>query len=94
MVRHFWKRWSREYLTTLRRIYKWQYPNEDVSVGDVLLLIEDELIPTKWPLARVVKTYPGKDGIVRVVDVKTARGVYRRPVHKLAPLFHSGTKYH
>ena len=48
--------------------------------------MEDGIIPTKWPLARVIKTYPGKDGIVRVVNIKTQRGSYRRPVHKLAVL--------
>jgi hypothetical protein len=34
----------------------------------------------------VVATYPGKDGAVRVVDIKTSKGVYRRPVVKLIPL--------
>ena len=39
-----------------------------------------------WPLARVTKTYPGPDGLVRVVEVKTARGVYKRPVTKTVRL--------
>jgi hypothetical protein len=33
-----------------------------------------------WSLARVVKTHAGKDGLVRVVTVKTSTGEYRRPV--------------
>ena len=74
------------YLSTLRKVYKWQYPTKNLSVGDVVLLIE-EVMPTKWPLAtRVIKVYPGNDGIVRVADIRTLRGSYRRPVHKLAPL--------
>ena len=48
--------------------------------------MEDGIIPTNWPLARVIKTYAGKDGIVRVVDIKTQKGSYCRPVHKLAVL--------
>ena len=94
LVRHLWKRWSLDYLTTLRQVYKWQYPTKNMAVGDVVLLIEDGLIPTKWPLARVIKTYPGKDNVVRVVDIKTSSGTYRRPVHKLAPLFKVESKYH
>lgn len=53
LVRHFWKRWSLEYLSTLQKKYKWQSPVRNLSVGDVVLLIEDEIIPTRWPLAKV-----------------------------------------
>ena len=94
LVRHFWKRWSLEYLSTLRKIYKWQHPTKNLSVGDVVLLIEEEVMPSKWPLARVIKIYPGNDGIVRVADVRTSRGSYRRPVHKLAPLLPFETEQH
>ena len=47
LVRHFWKQWSLEYLSTLQKVYKWQHPSRNLSVGDVVLLIEDEVIPTK-----------------------------------------------
>ena len=57
-----------------------------MAVDDVVLLIGDEVIPSKWPLAKVVKVYPGRDGVVRVVDIKTSKGTYHRPVHKLASL--------
>ncbi len=53
-------------------------------MGDVVILREDNLIPTKWPLARVVQVYPGRDDLVRVVSVKTAQGIYKRPVTKIA----------
>ena len=42
--------------------------------------------PTNWPLARVIQTHPGRDNLVRVVTVKTANGVYKRPVNKMAIL--------
>ena len=44
------------------------------------------MVPTKWPLGRVVKTYPGRDSLVRVVDVKMSQGVYKRPITKIALL--------
>ena len=34
-----------------------------------------------WPLGRVI--HPGNDAVVRVVDVKTKNGVFRRHVAKL-----------
>ena len=55
-------------------------------MGDVVILQERGMVPTEWPLGRVVETYPGKDALVRVVSVKTSRGVYRRPVTKVAVL--------
>ena len=49
---------------------------ENLSVGDIAVLKEDNLIPTKWPIARVVEVHPGTDGLVRVVTVKMATGFY------------------
>lgn len=85
LVRHFWKRWSSEYIGVIRRFVKRHHPSRNLQVGDVLLQ-EDNLVPTKWPLGRLVSTYPGKDGIVRIANVKTSRGVYKRPVNKIALL--------
>ena len=86
LVNHFWKRWSLEYLATLRKASKWHGDTRNVAVGDVVILVEDRTIPTQWPIARIHQTYPGADGVVRVVDLKTSKGIYRRPVHKIAKL--------
>ena len=65
---------------------KWQNPTRNLKVGDVMLLKEDNLFPTKWPLARVSEVYYEKDGLVRVAAVTTAKGTYKHPASKLAPL--------
>ena len=39
-----------------------------------------------WPLVVVTGIYPGKDGIVRAVEVKTAQGTLERPTQHLYPL--------
>ncbi len=44
------------------------------------------MIPTKWPLAKVIATHLGNDGLVRVAEVKTATSTYTRPTAKLALL--------
>ena len=44
------------------------------------------MIPAKWPLGKIIEVYPGQDGLIRVVSVKTASGVYKRPVNKVALL--------
>ena len=87
LVRHFWTRWTTEYLATLQRLSKWQkLSSSKISVGDVVVIREDETIPGRWPLARVTKTHPGKDGVVRVITIKTGDGkIYTRPIVKAAP---------
>ena len=37
----------------------------------------------KWPIGRVVKAHPGKDGFVRVVEVQIGKNAYVRPVHHM-----------
>ena len=86
IVRHFWKRWTTEYMEIVRRFTKWHNSSRNLQSGDIVILHEDNLVPTKWPLGRIVNVYPGKDGIVRVADVKTPNGTYKRPVAKIALL--------
>ena len=58
-----------------------------LQAGDVVILHEDKLIPMKWPLGHIIKTYVGKDEIVRVIDINmTAHGVYKHPVTKIVLL--------
>ena len=86
LVRHFWQRWSTEYLSSLRKFAKWHHPSRNVAVGDVVILQEDGLVPTKWPLAKVTEVHTGRDGLTRVVTVKTCAGTYKRPINKIALL--------
>ncbi|XP_059051883.1 uncharacterized protein LOC131846565 [Achroia grisella] len=79
---HFWARWLREYLPTLRS----RGPHRGtatVAEGDVVLIADSSLPRGLWPLGRIVKVYPGPDGVVRVADVLTKGGTLRRPVRKL-----------
>ena len=89
LVRHFWKRWSTEYVTHLGRFTKWRHPSRNLRVGDIVILREDSALPTKWPLGKVTEVYPGKDQLVRVATVKTHAGIRTRPVTKLALLLPS-----
>lgn len=53
----------------------------------MLVILKEDNVPSfKWPMARITKTVPGKDGKVRVVEVKTQKGVYLRSVTKVAIL--------
>ena len=86
LAHQFWKRWSKEYLPTLQTRSKWRYPQRDIHAGDLVLICDENLPRNRWPLARVVEAELSADGHVRVVSVKTSRGTYRRPIHKLCVL--------
>ena len=85
-MRHFWKWWSAENLTTVNRLNKWRYPTRNIEVGDVVLMTEDNTGPTQWPSAYVTSVYQGQDGLVRVVKLKTSKGEYNRPISKVVLL--------
>lgn len=84
LTQSFWRRWSSEYLSYLRQLTKWQVPTRNFQVGDLVCLQEDGMSPTKWPLARVMAVHPGRDGLVRVLTLRTPQGTYTRPVTKAA----------
>ena len=62
----------------------WHQPDRNLQIGDLVCLCDEGLFPTKWPLARVVVVHPGKDGLIQVITVKTAKGTYNRHVAKAA----------
>ncbi|GBM79999.1 hypothetical protein AVEN_203766-1, partial [Araneus ventricosus] len=85
-VQTIWKRWSLSYLNGLQQRKKWVVNNENLKIGDMVLIREENLPPCKWLLGRVIALYPGQDNKVRVVDVKTSKGIYKRSINKLSVL--------
>ena len=57
--------------------------NCNVKKGSVVLLREDNMPRMNWPLSMITDLFPGRDGIVRCINVKTAKEVLCRPVQKL-----------
>lgn len=86
LVQSFWNRWRREYLHTLQTRQKWNTPVNPIANGTVVVLINDNTPPLHWLLGIVEEVFPAKDGIVRVVRVRTNTGTYLRPVVRLCPL--------
>lgn len=70
----FWKMWYKQYLNVLQNRPKWLNVTPNVKVDSLVILKEDNVPTMCWPLARIVKLYPGHDGHVRAVEVKTANG--------------------
>jgi len=71
-VQEFWSKWNKDYLSSLQQRTKWKSPIENLKVGQLVTIKDDDSPPTKWLLARVVKIKPGKDSRVRVAQLRTA----------------------
>lgn len=83
----FWKRWTQEYLPYLVKRSKWYGDSRAIQKNDIVIIVDPSGPRNTWPKGRVLQIYPGKDGKVRVVDVKLANGtILRRPVTKLCIL--------
>lgn len=86
LINHFWSRWTKEYLNNLQMRNKWHKPPSLIKPGCLVIVKDENLPPRIWPMGRIVNVYPGKDDIVRVVDVKMKNGTFRRALNKICIL--------
>ena len=86
LISKCWRRWMKEFLSTLNTRNKWVDQKRNVAPGDVILLVDPSNSRGKWPLGRIQEAFKGPDGHVRVVRVKSAGKEYLRPITKLCPL--------
>ncbi|XP_068223542.1 uncharacterized protein [Palaemon carinicauda] len=88
ILNHFENMWRNEYLTALReKHYGGSQACQDKAplVGDVVI-VERPGPQHEWPLGRIVKLYPDKENIIRVVDVLYNGSISKRTIDKLVPL--------
>lgn len=90
LAEQFWKRWRKEYVQSLQYRRKWNQDLPNIEVGEVVLLKEKEVPRNNWPLALIIRTFPGDDGKVRKVEIRVIRDgvptLYTRPVTQIVPL--------
>lgn len=85
-VQEFWKRWSKEYLTQFLQRHKWRQGTREFEIGDVVLVKEENLPPSKWLYGMITEKHSGPDKITRVVSLRSRGTVFKRPVSKLCLL--------
>ena len=74
MAQEFWGRWQRLYLPTLIPRKKWNCPQRNFEIGDLVLLREYSVVKNQWFRGRIVNVLPNKDGKVRCLEVKKPDG--------------------
>ena len=97
LLSHFWKRWSTEYLTSLREFQK-RYRSKNSSnipgVNDIVIIKEDKLPRQQCRLGRINKLIKSRDGNVRAAEVLvgTTGKCIERTVNRLYPLEYANEK--
>ncbi|XP_075156387.1 uncharacterized protein LOC142229694 [Haematobia irritans] len=81
----FWKSWSKDYVLELQHKVKWNKEEANIQEGQIVVVHEDNLPPREWLTGVVINVVKGQDGKVRVAEIKTKNGIYKRPITKLAP---------
>lgn len=79
-------RWKEDYLKSLQKRYKWKRSTPNLKAGDFVVVVDDLLPPSEWRLGRIVTKQYGSDSRVRVADIKTSAGIFKRSVVKLCYL--------
>ena len=90
LASHFGNRFLRKYIPNQQTWLKWIKISENLKVNDLVWLLEKRGL---WPLAKVIEIYPGLDGVVRSVKLRTPHGEKIRPVIKLSKVLINKQNY-
>ena len=90
LVKHFLKRWEKEYLLTLREKYQKDGSSESFKNGDIVL-IKDDGPRLFWKIAKIVELRKSKDGETRAATLRLGKKGNNatelvRPIEALYPL--------
>lgn len=83
MADRFWSRWLIEYKPTLKTRQSHHTPQDNIKIGDIVLIVDQTMPRGAWPRGIVTSVFPGPDGRIRVTEVRTTAGLMRRPASRL-----------
>ncbi|XP_045455399.1 uncharacterized protein LOC123665098 isoform X1 [Melitaea cinxia] len=69
-----------------RKKTKWMQSQETLKEGALVVIKDKSSQPIMWLLGRILRVLPGEDGVARVADIRTRKGVIRRAFNMICPL--------
>ena len=66
---------------------KWNTEKRTVRVDDIVIMEDSNSVRGNWTIGRIINVYPGKDGRVRNVKIKTPTSEYQRPITKIVVIY-------
>ena len=52
-LQQWWNRWLHEYLQSLQTRNKWNFAQNNLNIGDIVLIFDNNHPPAKWPFAKI-----------------------------------------
>ncbi|KFM65615.1 hypothetical protein X975_22934, partial [Stegodyphus mimosarum] len=88
LLNNFWKNFYKDYLLNLKsaNCVKNHRAKHDLSVNDIVIIHDEHLPRNMWRLGKVLKTFTGRDGLIRSCEIKTEKGIIKRPIQLLVKL--------
>ncbi|RCN23889.1 hypothetical protein ANCCAN_30422 [Ancylostoma caninum] len=89
---HFWELWQKEYLAALaeknaKRSSRKQAAKCQPRVGDIVLIRQENIPRSMWPMGLVLELLTSKDGLPRSARLRTGKkNILERSVNHLVPL--------
>ncbi len=80
-----WARFCKELQDDIQLQKKWHHRQTNLEVDDVVVVL-DKKVRGVWPLGRIVRTEPSRDGLVRRVQVQVKGTTMRRAAHSVVLL--------
>ena len=86
LVESFWPRYIREYIPQLQKRMRWTKEKRSLQTGDLVMVVDENSPRKQWPMALIVETRHGGDGLVRSIKLKSKVNIITRPITKVVPL--------
>ena len=92
LTNEFWTRWRNEYILNMQQRQKWRKSSRDISIGDIVLLKEEDVYRGSWKMGKVVRIIGSTDHTRRVQlqlgnrQLAKEKTFLERPIHKLVLL--------
>ena len=81
-----WLRWMQEDLPTTAGRKRWYGKQSNLCVGGLVTILHATTPRSRWPLGRITKVVPDKDGTVRSAFIKIGDTELQRPAVKICPI--------
>lgn len=85
-IQSFWKAWQNDYLQSLTQLPKWRTEQDNLKVGQLVIIKADNIAPTYWAMGRITQIHKSSDNKVRSIVLKTQTGQLKRSVRKVCVL--------
>lgn len=72
----FWMGFLHHYLPTLQTRSKWHSDKAPLQLGTVAMIVDPQLSRASWPVGRIIKVFPGANGLIRTAEIKVRDRTY------------------